>query len=128
MKKILALLLASVMMLSLVGTAMADTLTTTATTTTAEAKYTLTDVKYDGKNVTGRVIHVDGTAVVEKISVRITFFIFNNYYMATSQTVRADGTFSITGVGPIEYITVLARAVTEDGYSRLDAAAIELGK
>lgn len=125
MKKILALLLATLMLLSLVGAAMAETVTATDT---HEAKYTLADVKYDGRNVTGKVVHVDGTAVVEKISVRVTFYIFNNYYMATSQTVRSDGTFSITGVGPIEYITVLARAVTEDGYSRLDAAAIELGK
>ena len=121
MKKITALLLALILMISLVGTALADT------AAAGEPKYTLTDVKYDGKNVTGKVVLVEGTSSFEKINVRVTFFIFNNYYMATSQTVKADGTFSITGVGPIEYITALARGVNADGtYTRLAAAEISL--
>ena len=119
MKKVVSLLIVAVMLTGLVGIALADT---------ASAQYKLVDVKYDGKNVTGKIVHVDGTPEVEKISVRVTFFIFNNYYMATSMTARADGTFSITGVGPIEYITVLARAVDGENYTRLDATAIDLGQ
>ena len=121
MKRIAALLLALVLMISMVGTVLAET------TAAAEPKYSITDVKYDGRNVTGKVVLVDGTSAYEKISVRVTFFIFNNYYMATSQTVKEDGTFSITGVGPIEYITALARGVNADGsYTRLAAAEIDL--
>jgi hypothetical protein len=123
MKRIAAMLLVLVLIISLVGTALAET------TASGEPKYTLTDVKYDGKNVTGKLVHTDGTPVFEKISVRVTFFIFNNFYMATSQTVKADGTFSITGVGPIEYITALARGVNADGtYTRIGAAEIVLGQ
>ena len=121
MKKLAALLLAAMMLFSLVGTALAETVAT-------QPQYKLTDVSYDGKNVTGKVVHVDGTPVAEKVNVRVTFFIFDNYYMATSQTAKEDGSFSITGIGPIEYITVLARAVVADGYQRLDAFAIDLGK
>lgn len=119
MKRITALLLALVLMISMVGTVLAET------AATAEPKYTLTDVKYDGKDISGKVVLVDGTSAYEKITVNVTFFIFNNYYMATSQTVKKDGTFSITGVGPIEYITALARGVNADGtYTRLAAAEV----
>jgi len=121
MKRITALLLALIMMISLAGTVLAET------TAAAEPKYTITDLKYDGKDVTGKVVITGGTSAYEAISVRVTFFIFNNYYMATAMNVKADGSFIIRGVGPIEYITALARGVNADGtYTRLAAGEIVL--
>lgn len=119
MKKIVSLLLAAVIFFSIANIALADT-----AATSDKPVYKLTDVSYNGKDVTGKVVHQDGSPVVEKIKVRVTFYIVGNYYMATSYTVAADGTFRITGVGPIIYITVIANAVSEAGNTKLDAAEI----
>ena len=119
MKRIVSLLLAAVIFFSVANIALADT-----AATSDKPVYKLTDVSYNGKDVTGKVVHQDGTPVVDKIKVRVTFYIIGNYYMATSYTVAADGSFKITGVGPIMYITVLANAVSESGNTRLDVAEI----
>jgi len=74
---------------------------------TPAAKYTLTALAYNGQSVTGKVVHEEGTKVVEGLTVRVTFFLDGNYYMATIGDVEADGTFSVDGVGPIEYISVV---------------------
>ncbi len=119
MKKIVSLLLAAVIFFSIANIALADT-----ASASVKPQYKLTEVSYNGKDVTGKVVHQDGTPVAEKIKVRVTFYIIGNYYMATSYTVAADGSFKITGVGPIIYITVVANAVSESGNTRLDAAEI----
>jgi hypothetical protein len=71
------------------------------------AKYTLTALAYNGQSVTGKVLHAEGTAEVKDLTVRVTFFLAGNYYMATIGDIEADGTFSVDGVGPIEYISVV---------------------
>ena len=115
MKKILAITLAAVLLLSLVGTALAEA---------AAPKYTITDLKYDGQFLSGKVVHDDKTPAVEKIKIRATFFIVGNYYMATSATVKEDGTFIVEAVGPIEYITAIANSVTADGNTWLTGAEL----
>lgn len=74
---------------------------------TAAAKYTITDLAYDGQTVTGKLVHTEDTLEAENLYVRVTFFLENNYYMATIGEVEADGTFSVDGVGPIEYISLV---------------------
>lgn len=73
---------------------------------TADPKYTVTAEYKDGV-VSGKLTHVEDTKEAEKQYVRVTFYIAGNQYMATMAEVAADGTFSVEGVGPIEYITVL---------------------
>jgi len=58
--------------------------------------------------VKGKLVHDEDTLVATNINVRVTFFIEGNYYMATIGEVNADGTFAVDGVGPIEYISVVA--------------------
>lgn len=121
MKKITALLLVVVMMISFVGTALADT------NDNATPKYTLTELNYNGRNVTGKVVHDDSTPAAEKVRVRVTFFLEGNVYMATYRTCSADGSFEIMGVGPILYISVRAISVDSDGSTAtLDAGEIVL--
>jgi len=75
---------------------------------TADPKYSVTALAYNGKTVTGKLVHDEDTLVATNINVRVTFFIEGNYYMATIGEVAADGSFSVDGVGPIEYISVVA--------------------
>ena len=75
---------------------------------TADPKYSVTALAYNGKTVTGKLVHDEDTLVATNINVRVTFFIEGNYYMATIGEVAADGTFAVDGVGPIEYISVVA--------------------
>lgn len=86
-------------------------------TETAPAEYKLQNLLYNGKAVTGKVAHTGGTAEGDSLSVRVTFFITGNYYMATVAEVEADGSFIVEGVGPIEYISVLALG-EENGQSK----------
>ena len=94
------------------------------------AGYTLESVIYDHNAVTGKLVHKEYTREAEKLSVRVTFFITGNYYMATAAEVEPDGTFIVEGVGPIEYITVLATGqdtgAPQEGVKALDAAEIIL--
>ena len=75
---------------------------------TADPKYNVIDLAYDGQLLTGKVVHVEDTLESEELTVRVTFFLAGNYYMATIGEVEADGTFAVEGVGPIEYISVQA--------------------
>jgi hypothetical protein len=75
---------------------------------TADPKYAVTALAYNGKTVTGKLVHDEDTLKATNINVRVTFFIEGNYYMATIGEVAADGTFAVDGVGPIEYISVVA--------------------
>lgn len=75
---------------------------------TADPKYSVTALSYDGQSVKGKLVHDEDTLEATNINVRVTFFIEGNYYMATIGEVAADGSFSVDGVGPIEYISVLA--------------------
>jgi len=70
--------------------------------------YSLKDVAYNGQEITGTLAHDPTTAAAEQVSVRVTFFVTGNYYMATVAEVEPDGSFAVEGVGPIEYITLLA--------------------
>ena len=98
------------------------------TAASAAPKYKLTDVKYTGMELTGKLVHQDGTPVAEKIKVRGTFYIVGNYYMATSATADADGNFKITAFGPIIYITALAYVANADGTTtRLDVTELYWG-
>ena len=73
-----------------------------------EPEYQLGSVAYDGKLLSGALTHIPGTKEIQDISVRVTFYIEGNYYMATTAEVEEDGTFAVDGVGPIVYITALA--------------------
>jgi len=115
MKKILAIVLAAAMLLGLMGAAFAENV---------QPKYTIQDLKYDGQFLSGKVVHDDATPAVEKIKIRATFFIVGNYYMATTATVRDDGTFMVEAVGPIEYITAIANSITAEGTTWLCGAEL----
>jgi hypothetical protein len=75
---------------------------------TAAPKYTMTGVKYNGTAVTGKLVHDEDTLEAPAKYVRVTFYIEGNYYMAANAEVEADGSFTVEGVGPIVYITVVA--------------------
>ena len=74
------------------------------------------DLHYDGTAVRGTLSHENGTGEAKKLRVRVTFFITGNYYMATTAEVEENGSFEVEGVGPIEYITMMA-------YDKADSAA-----
>jgi hypothetical protein len=75
---------------------------------TADPKYAVSAITYDGQSVKGKLVHDEDTLDATNINVRVTFFIEGNYYMATIGEVEADGSFSVDGVGPIEYISIVA--------------------
>ncbi len=77
------------------------------------ADYKLVDVKFEGTMLTGKIEHVDGTEVAEKLGVRVTFFIEGNVYMTTAATIYEDGTFEAEGAGVIEHVTVAAYATNK---------------
>lgn len=56
------------------------------------AKYTLTNVAYDGMAVSGKVAHVDGTKELDKVYVRVTFFYTDGTYAVFVVPVE-DGEF-----------------------------------
>jgi len=75
---------------------------------TAAPKYSVTGLTYDGQTLKGKLAHDEDTLEAKTLNVRVTFFMTGNYYMATIGEVAADGSFSVDGVGPIEYISVVA--------------------
>ena len=98
---------------------------TNTPTPEAEPEYIITNTDYNSSAVVGKLIHVNGTCFVEKLWVRVTFFIVGNYYMATVGEVNENGDFEVEGVGPIEYITVLAYGNNEEN-GRNIFGAVEL--
>lgn len=82
---------------------------------TAKPEYKINTVSYNGKAVTGVLTHTSGTAEANNLKVRVTFFITGNYYMATAGLVESDGSFEVEGVGPIEYISIIAIENNKDG-------------
>ena len=74
---------------------------------TADPKYTITALTYDGMSVKGKLVHDEDTLTADELTVRVTFFLSGNYYMATIGEVEADGTFTVDGVGNIEYISLV---------------------
>ena len=98
---------------------------TNTPTPEAEPEYIITNTDYNSSAVVGKLIHVNGTGFVEKLWVRVTFFIVGNYYMATVGEVNENGDFEVEGVGPIEYITVLAYGNNEEN-GRNIFGAVEL--
>ena len=81
MKKMLVLLLAVVMLLSLCASSYAE-----------DAKYEIKDAIYDGLAVTGKVEHVEGTGELEKVYVRVTLFYANGTFAVMVPRV-VDGEF-----------------------------------
>ena len=113
MKKLISILLLAVVLFSIANVA------------TAEEKYTytITNLAYDGANVTGKVVMAPGSPEASKIKVRITMFI-GSIYMATYATVY-DGQFTLMAIGPIDYITAVANAVDDQGgMTRICAAEL----
>lgn len=87
--------------------------------------YRLTAIHYDGKAVIGHLEHEKGTLPANELGARVTFFITGNYYMATVGEVDEAGDFSIEGVGPIEYISVVVYDHRRDG-STINFATAEI--
>ena len=77
--------------------------------------YTLESVSYDGYEVVGILRHDASTPQAENLTVRVTFYIEGNYYMATTAEIESDGSFSVEGVGPIVYITMIAMGTENNG-------------
>lgn len=113
MKKIISVLLLAMVLFSIANVAVAE----------EKPQYVITNLAYDGSNVTGNVIHVAGTPEVSKIKVRVTMYI-GSIYMATEASVN-DGKFVLMAIGPINYITAVANAVDDlGGRTRLHAAEL----
>lgn len=77
--------------------------------------YTLESISYDGHEVTGILRHDASTPNAENLTVRVTFYIEGNYYMATTAEIESDGSFCVEGVGPIVYITLIAAGTENNG-------------
>jgi len=88
--------------------------------------YMLRNVFYGGGVLSGRLIHNADTPEAQALSIRVTFYITGNYYMGTAAEVEPDGSFAVEGVGPIEYITVIATGVDPAASSRITFSAAEL--
>ncbi len=86
-----------------------------------KARYSFSGVSYTGKAVQGSLIQ-EGSAKAKGLHVRVTFYIAGNYYMGTVGEVDSQGYFEVDGVGPIQYITVVA--VEEGSGAVLDAEEI----
>lgn len=82
------------------------------------AKYSLSGVSYNGRIVSGNLVLVEGSGTDRVLQVRVTFFIVGNYYMATVGEVDNTGHFEIEGVGPIEFISVVAFESNGDGQTQ----------
>ena len=86
---------------------------------------TLKDLAYNGKAVSGRLAAGGSPVAAAEAEVRVTFYITGNYYMGTVAELNEDLSFEVEGVGPIEYITVLALKNEAGGaQTRLDAAEL----
>ena len=89
------------------------------------AQYTLSDVSYNGKAIVGKLLHTDGTGFAQKLRVKVTFYIVGNYYMSTYGIIEEDGSFEVGGVGPIQYITIVAfDSKADGGTDRFDATEL----
>ena len=94
-------------------------------TPSVKPEYKLSNVSYNGKAVTGKLLHADGTGFAQKPRVKVTFYIVGNYYMATNGIIEEDGSFEVGGVGPIQYITIVAFDSKPDGgMDRFDATEL----
>ncbi len=70
--------------------------------------YHLTDVTYDGRILSGRLVQTAGSVQADSPIIRVTFFITGNYYMSTTCEAESDGSFLVEAVGPIEFISLSA--------------------
>ena len=87
--------------------------------------FALKDLAYNGKDVSGRLAAGGSPVAAAETEVRVTFYITGNYYMGTVAELNEDLSFEVEGVGPIEYITVLALKNEAGGaQTRLDAAEL----
>ena len=86
--------------------------------------YTLQGLQYDGKALSGTLLHDAATRPAGGLILRVTFYIEGNYYMGTTAEVEQDGSFLVEGVGPIVYITALASGRDGGGEKTLDAAEL----
>lgn len=89
-----------------------------------EPLYSFESLSYNGQEVTGILRHDVSTPNAENLTVRVTFYIEGNYYMATTAEIESNGSFSVEGVGPIVYITVVANGTEADGIKSYAAEEI----
>lgn len=80
-------------------------------------KAALSQVRYDGQVLSGKLTPTGQTALSAQAQVRVTFYLEGNIYMGTYGEIEANGEFSVDAVGLIRYITVIAL----EGDTRLDA-------
>ena len=83
---------------------------------TKNPAYSLKNISYNGTVLSGTLEHHADTPEDPTLSLRVTFYIQGNYYMATTAEIESDGSFSVEGVGPIMYITLAAMGTVSDGH------------
>lgn len=83
---------------------------------TKNPAYSLKTVSYDGQTLTGVLQHHSDTPEDPTLSLKATFYIRGNYYMATTAEIESNGAFSVEAVGPIVYITLIATGTVSDGH------------
>lgn len=89
------------------------------------ASYQLSDLNYEGKNMTGKLNKKGGGTNKTHLEAKVTFYIQGNYYMGTVCEIKEDGSFTVEGVGPIVYITVVAFETDGSGERvRVDAGEL----
>lgn len=131
MKKVIALVLATITMVSLLTYTVAENglLTTTAALTNSEqilpgsehglpssehvVSFKIKDYSYDGELIKGKVVSTGAPLEGKYLNVRYTLFLEGNNYAQGSQVVAEDGTFEITAVGNIEHITLVVFSFTK---------------
>ena len=133
MKKIISLLLAAMMLLSMMSLGFAETDNELPSVTideteepaeTAEPVFEITEAVFDGTYMSGTVKLVSGALPEgQNLFVRVVFFFAGNAYQIASTGVTSDGTFEV-GISPnvVEYITVAAfsaRRIRDDNKTLL---------
>ena len=77
-----------------------------------EAEYTISDVKFEGGILSGKISHTEGTKDAT-VNVRVTFFTANSTYISVAATIYEDGTFEAEGAGAVEHIAYGAYAAAK---------------
>lgn len=93
-------------------TACGETKTETVAKKDKPAEYKLSDVKFEGGILSGKVTHTEGT-LDSIVNIRVTFFTANNTYISVAATLYEDGTFEAEGAGAVEHIAYGAYAAAK---------------
>ena len=105
MKKVMILVAAFIMMVSLLSITFAEDMVTTQALPSSEEAVSLkiTDCKYDGEMLTGKVVGQIPTGKLGAVSV--TLFLSGNRYIQVPVTL-INGEFELIYSEPAEYITM----------------------